>query len=336
MLHLSALTNHHNTLLASQPDAPPNVISPALESRPRVRIGDYNSITEIVALLVEHGCNDLRLSLDAKSCTARWKGELSDVYSGKLSPNGAPVAIKTTRPTYEQDQTSLKLAARELHIWSKCSHSNVHELLGLAIYDHQLGMVSSFIENGDMKNYIAQNPNVDRYHLSVNLAEGLAYLHNIGIVHGDLKAVNVLVSGQGMPMMIDFGKADMRGCLIDFDVVLDDTYSLRWAAPELLEYEDDTTCSTAADVYALGMTVLEIFTEQIPFHSIQSDVVVLKEVLVSRNIPPRPGHDILPHSGRGDELWELLRRCWANISADRPEISEVLAVLRSVKLAVAS
>ncbi|KAG8728541.1 hypothetical protein FRC12_021663, partial [Ceratobasidium sp. 428] len=81
----------------------------------------------------------------------------------------------------EMGQKSLKYAARELHIWSKCQHSNVLPLLGLVVFRDQIGMASRWLERGSLPLYIEQNPDFDPCKMSAGIASGLAYLHSTGI-----------------------------------------------------------------------------------------------------------------------------------------------------------
>lgn len=54
---------------------------------------------------------------------------------------------------------------RELYNWSKMDHENVHKLLGIIMFDRRLGMVSRWMENGNLREYIYRNETVDRYQL---------------------------------------------------------------------------------------------------------------------------------------------------------------------------
>lgn len=54
---------------------------------------------------------------------------------------------------------------RELYIWSKAKHENVHELMGIIMFQDRLGMVSPWMENGNLQEYIQKSPAVDRYKL---------------------------------------------------------------------------------------------------------------------------------------------------------------------------
>ncbi|KAG9079832.1 hypothetical protein FRC06_007415 [Ceratobasidium sp. 370] len=167
--------------------------------------------------------------------------------------------------------TSLMHTAKEMYTWSKCQHPNVQRLLGLAEFRGQIAMVSAWEINGNLSEYLRLHPDVDRCQLSAQIAEGLAYLHELNIVstlllffdpptyltgrlkvHGDLKAANVLVSKDGVPLLADFGNVTLQGCTLNFtSTSTKTTVSMQWAAPELLKGTE--THSTPADIYALGM-----------------------------------------------------------------------------------
>ncbi|EUC61976.1 tyrosine kinase catalytic domain protein, partial [Rhizoctonia solani AG-3 Rhs1AP] len=103
------------------------------------------------------------------------------------------------------DYKTLKRAARELFYWSKMEHLNVHRLQGVIMFrDQYLGMVSEWMDNGNLHDYLWKQPSADRYKLCVHVASGLEYMHSCNTVHGDLKALNVLVSSDGIAKLSDF------------------------------------------------------------------------------------------------------------------------------------
>ncbi|KAG8734736.1 hypothetical protein FRC12_018407 [Ceratobasidium sp. 428] len=209
-------------------------------------------------------------------------------------------------------------------------------------------MVSLWLEHSSLPSYISQKEDFDRCKLSMEIADGLAYLHGIGIVsnesyvlewkvldtcrcqvHGDLKGLNVLISDDGVPMLTDFGNAVLQDCTLNFTTTTQkNSLSPRWAAPELLD-EREGTYSLAADVYALGMTILETFTGQVPYFG-KSEFGVLSAVTIRKEIPPRPQEYIPSDSQQGDLLWLLLKRCWANNPDDRPDSSEIAETLHGI------
>lgn len=56
-------------------------------------------------------------------------------------------------------------AARELYTWSRCQHPNVLRLLGLVEFRDQIGMVSDWVEEGNLPSYLSSHPEADRYQM---------------------------------------------------------------------------------------------------------------------------------------------------------------------------
>lgn len=50
-------------------------------------------------------------------------------------------------------------------MWSKAKHPNVQELMGIIMFQERLGMVSLWMDNGNLQEYVRKNPDVDRYEL---------------------------------------------------------------------------------------------------------------------------------------------------------------------------
>ncbi|KDN33452.1 hypothetical protein RSAG8_13458, partial [Rhizoctonia solani AG-8 WAC10335] len=187
-------------------------------------------------------------------------------------------------------------AAREIYYWSRMKHKNIHQLMGVIIFkDGYLGMVSEWMENGDLHKYLLKNPGADRYQLvrsqntaaflaltacqCIDVASGLEYMHNQGTVHGDLKALNVLVSLEGVARISDFDFSVMSSASgLMFSASSNSrSGSIRWVAPEMF-IEDAPKRTKQSDVYALGMTMLEVFTGDFPYPECRMDVGVIKKV----------------------------------------------------------
>lgn len=305
---------------------------PAIQERPRYLstpsshntvISSHLSSSEIIALLQERGCNNLTHVLNPRACS-RFPvstGGFGDIYYGTLL-NGSTVAIKAVRPC-DQGELSAgkyqKRAARELYAWSKCNHPNVARLLGLAKFRGRLAMISDWAENGSLLFYLTKNPSANRCSLSTSICKGLAYLHDNEIVHGDLKGANVLVTGDGTPMLTDFGNASLTESTVAFTATIA-SFSLRWTAPEILK--ETSPLSTASDVYALGMTILETLTGEVPF-SDAKDRTIYIAVVQKKKIPRRPEDQIPSQSVCGNMLWTLLMSCWAQKPQLRPSAAQV-------------
>ncbi|OCB89172.1 kinase-like protein [Sanghuangporus baumii] len=159
---------------------------------------------------------------------------------------------------------------REAFIWKPLEHPNVLPFLGICTDGFpSIGLVSPFMDNGNMLSYIKRKPDIDKLEIVAQICSGLGYLHTRKpeVVHGDLKCANILVDDAGRPQIADFGLAQA----INIASVTASTRvkgTLRWQAPELVYpdiYGGDGRVNTKTDMYAFGMTCLEIFKEDIPF-----------------------------------------------------------------------
>ncbi|CAE6376325.1 unnamed protein product [Rhizoctonia solani] len=236
-------------------------------------IGVSTTVCEVISRLVEHGCPNLANDVDHSTFSEHpiSNGGFSDIYQGCLR-NKTKVAIKALRISANAltaKPKHLKHAARELHTWSKCTHPNVLQLHGLVEFRDRIGMVSPWMEKGNLPRYLQQTPGVDRCNLCIQICDGLSFMHQIGIIHGDLKGANVLISDDGVPVLADFGSAFYPNQTLRFtQTTSGSSLTVGWAAPELLS--DSDAPSEASDVYALGMFRVadeDSHSERFVFHS---------------------------------------------------------------------
>ncbi|KAF8602231.1 WD40 repeat-like protein [Ceratobasidium sp. AG-I] len=292
---------------------------------------------EMFDCLVLHGCTDLTslMNPDRYSTAAIVNGGFGDVWQGVMI-DGKMVAIKSLRlhMILEGDEKGMKRAMREIYIWRKAKHENVQELTGIVMFQGGLGMVSPWMENGNLQKYLEKNLDVERYPLCVQLATGVSYLHSIGMVHGDLKAANVLVSQEGVLKISDFDHAILPDTTLRFSKTTNvGGGTLRWMAPELIQQEDDDPDSKPpvarnkqTDVYALGMTMLEIVSGAVPYAEYRSDMGIYRAI-DRKQLPKRPKLPAGPDEP-ANQMWALLVRCWDHDPDDRPEASFVLRFLQ--------
>ncbi|KAF8603726.1 kinase-like protein [Ceratobasidium sp. AG-I] len=285
--------------------------------------------------LLEHGCVDVssRINPDRHSTTAVAGGSFGDIWKSELD-DGTKVAIKCLRfhAMAKDRPKGLKRATREIYMWSKAKHPNVHELMGVVMFQGHLGMVSMWMENGSLHEYIQTNPDVDRYELCIQAATGVSYLHSIRMVHGDIKALNILVSRDGIAKLSDFDHSILSNGTLAFSATTNvGGGTLRWMAPELLASTEDgnvqpATRTMQTDIYALGMTILEIVTGKVPYSEYLQDLGIIRAL--DRKKPPVRPKEFVSTNEQANAVWTLLLRCWDHDAATRPDASSVLTSVR--------
>ena len=156
--------------------------------------------------------------------------------------------------------------------------------------------------------------------------KGLRYLHEAKppVIHGDLKAMNILVDDRLTGKLADFGLsflhavADMEG------------RSLPWIAPELLQSSDPPTLM--ADVYALGVTMYEMFFGLEPFEEVREADMATEDFIaavVKDDLRPAiPQRTAKGTMGRLElevpaEFVDLMAECWHKNPLRRPSIKEI-------------
>ncbi|KAI6006161.1 kinase-like domain-containing protein, partial [Pisolithus marmoratus] len=210
---------------------------------------------------------------------------------------------------------------REVHTWSKLSHENIVPMFGISTdFNSTISIISEWMPWGNAHMYV-QNIENDPRPLVRDIANGLCYLHNheLGpVVHGDLKGLNVLVSSDHRALLSDFGLSTLN--LSSFSMTTDAIRggSFPWMAPELL---NNGSVSIETDVWAFGMTVVELFTRAPPFHDCTSLANVMYRLKCGR-LPLRPAAQST-RSRLTSAWWAICTSCWRTDPSSRPTMAVV-------------
>lgn len=243
------------------------------------------------------------------------QGSFGAVYRGKWFDTD--VVIKTLLSnTPEQRQAFMK----EAQIWFMLNHPNVVRLCGACHVGMRPFFVCENAEEGTLERYLAQNGREHWVWVRLHQAAlGLQYLHDRGVVHGDLKGNNILVGANMEAMLIDFGLSElMREQDATNGISARGAY--RWKAPECL---NGVRPSYASDVFSFGMCIVEAVSGEYPWGATLLDAAVAHYVKRG-GLPERP-------EAFGDDAWELVTRmCCFDPSAriDMTLVVQNLATLR--------
>ncbi|KIO28626.1 hypothetical protein M407DRAFT_71596, partial [Tulasnella calospora MUT 4182] len=206
----------------------------------------------------------------------------------------------------------------EASVWVVLQHPRILQFLGIYKISEEIYLVSPFAENGSLHGFLNARPEVDRRRLVVEIAEGLAYLHQCGIIHGDLKGNNVLISKDEHILLCDFGLA--KHVTSRTSTSLRGVGSIPWQSPELLR--DASRRTFSSDVYAFGITIYEVLSGTSP-HRHHPGVGSLISAVISGERPAqRP--TVAPDGSSYSAFWEEANACWAQDPNSRPSIDDVL------------
>lgn len=161
--------------------------------------------------------------------------------------------------------------------------------------------------------------------LGVQLADALAYLHAQGISHGDLKPSNILLSPEGIPLLLDYNQA-----VDQTDVASGGGGTIPYMAPEQVgaygRQRLTFTAACQADLYGLGAVLFELLTGRLPFaprSCQQLTDLVRADLLEQQQQGPPSVRAFNPAVDRSSAA--LVERCLAFQPWDRPESAAAIA-----------
>ncbi|KAF9785442.1 kinase-like domain-containing protein [Thelephora terrestris] len=250
-----------------------------------------------------------------------------EVRRGTL--NGSAIAIKTPRFTATTDAEKIRERfCREVILWNTLSHPNILKLKGVlgSINTSNFSTVTDWMPRETLKQYIEEN-DVNRLELLHGVARGLKYMHDLNLVHGGIKASNVLIANGSPPLacLSGFGSISSSDQEYTMSEPSDAPVGVAWRylAPELIYPRRFGLTrgdpSKEADVYTFGLLVLEVLTGKVPFDGTKGKQMVYSIIGGSR--PTKPGN--ATKIGLSDQLWEFLEACWQGDRTLRPQMQEV-------------
>lgn len=188
------------------------------------------------------------------------------------------------------------------------------------------------MRNGTILQFLEVNPNADRLSLLTQCALGLSYLHNHepALIHGDIKGENILIDDYEQARLSDFGLITISETRL-FNTTHrpgEGSGTIMWMAPEL--FKGGALRSRTSDVYAFGMTIVEVYMGKPPLSS--GNFTNEGQVLLAIVNGFRPKRIEVTTSGctLPDELWNMATCCWDQDPKHRPDIDAIVEKLDSL------
>ncbi|KZV94927.1 kinase-like protein [Exidia glandulosa HHB12029] len=250
-------------------------------------------------------------------------GGYSDIYTGiwRSATGEMKVAIKVIRavPMNAESNKMPRVLRREISVWKRLRHRNIHILCGLYEGIGPLpALVSPWCENADIKSYLERhgdNPNIEllKLRLSCDIICGLKFLHGNSVVHGDIKGQNVLISDAGVATLCDFGLSRILAEHSQSVTYTGVRGTSRWMAPEI--FLDGERHSYESDMWACGCLFIEVWNNVLPYHTKINDF----QLSLSFDAKEQPGSQLdMP-----DSIWAWVQDCCSFDVTQRPTASRI-------------
>jgi eukaryotic-like serine/threonine-protein kinase len=208
-------------------------------------------------------------------------GGMSSVYKAHDRLLERNVALKILHDQYTSDDEFVERFKREARTVAQLSHPNIVTVIDRGEDGGHQFIVFEYIDGENLKELVVRSgrlPVRDALELALQIARGLAFAHQNGLVHRDVKPQNVLLNGDGRAKVTDFGIArsvEVDGITQTGSVLGTSNY----IAPEQASGQ---RVDSQTDVYSLGVVLYELLAGDVPFPGENFVAVAMKHV----NEPP--------------------------------------------------
>jgi serine/threonine protein kinase len=253
-----------------------------------------------------------------------FQSPLCKVYRGRW--HGHDVAVK------KFSQYSLGFAwedfYKEVGLLALAQHPSVVTLHGAYANNGRTEepfIVLEYLAKGDMHEYVVEYfkqhpegfPIMRIVDFALDIAKGLTFVHQLGIIHRDIKTANFLIADNMTVKMIDFGVSRVVS-----SVVMTCVGTPTFMAPEVLSGDN---YAASADVYSFAMVMYEIYTGKEPFADVQSLQLAGKVIGGLRPDVPSSTH---PHNSG---FLQIMQQGWLAAPDKRPNFKQIVVSLYQLK-----
>jgi eukaryotic-like serine/threonine-protein kinase len=249
------------------------------------------------------------------------EGGMATVYRGYDTRLERDVAIKVIRVDQFSPASLERVLARferEAKSLARLSHPNIVKVHDFGEHEGSPYLVLEYVPGRTLKEKVGTPmPWQQAIHLLLPVAQALAYAHEHGIIHRDVKPSNILLTEKGQPMLSDFGVAKI---LEGEETTFLTGTGMGIGTPEYMAPEQWTGQTVpASDIYALGVVVYELVTGRKPYTADTPAAILLKQATEPL---PRP-KGLVPDLP--DAVEKVLLKALAKHPEDRYESMDLLA-----------
>jgi mitogen-activated protein kinase kinase kinase len=224
------------------------------------------------------------------------KGTYGRVYLGINADTGEVLAVKQVEVNariagQDKDRISEMVAAmdQEIDTMQHLEHPHIVQYLGFERGELSISIYLEYISGGSIGSCLRKHGKFEESvvkSLTRQVLSGLAYLHDQGILHRDLKADNILLDLDGTCKISDFGISKKTDNIYGNDASNSMQGSVFWMAPEVVQSQGQGY-SAKVDIWSLGCVVLEMFAGRRPWSREEAIGAIFKLGSLSQ-APPIP------------------------------------------------
>jgi len=257
---------------------------------------------------------------------------IGEMFRARDTKVGRTVALKIVGPQLAADPATLARLLEDAALAARLSHPNVATLWEFGEADGRTYLAYEFAAGRRLSDEAGGTamPLRRALELAVQIADGVAEAHSLGVIHGDLRPDTIIVTAKGSAKILDFGMTQWtRGGAMrsaagrDLDgLPADSANILGYLSPE---QAIGSAVDVRTDVFSLGAITYELVTGRNPFVAATPSATVMNVMKAQ----PAPASDVNPAVPK--ELDGILARALAPDIAQRQQSTAAFAAeLRSV------
>ena len=241
------------------------------------------------------------------------EGVADFVYKAYQPSLDRHVAIKVLKPEFAADPAVVEGFRRAMLAAARLSHPNILRIHDMQASEGLQYIVMDYADGGSLQAKLAAGPlsPAAAAELGAAVADALAYAHDHGLIHGDLRPSNILLDAAGHPLVADFGLAHALSAVRP---------QVQVSLPEYMapEQAQSLPADQRTDIYALGLILYQAVTGHVPFRGDTPLSTLYKQV---NQAPPN-----LIYSGvNAPELQSIIEKALAKDPDARFQSATVLA-----------
>lgn len=254
------------------------------------------------------------------------EGGMGVVYKAQDTKLDRAVALKFLPAPLARSEQDRSRFVQEAKAAAALNHPNVCSVIDIAEHDGQMFIVMEFVDGRTLRDALPGMSYKQAIDAGIQIADGLAAAHDMGIVHRDIKPENIMIRKDGIAQIMDFGLAKIRATGSTITRLTKEGSTIGTAgymSPEQVQGHDTDHRS---DIFSFGVLTYELLTGRLPFKGVHETALAYEIV----NVDPAPMSAVKPDID--PELDRIVLECLEKDPSERYQsMAEVSKDLKRFK-----